>query len=208
MKWNDMKRFAICMMALLGVCVLTACDSENGREGVIWDIAPVQFDIFITDEQGHDLLDSTYQGNLIKDISATYQGEEYPLITEWEYHEKLLREAKTRMYMPQFYGLMLHRYRYWSHEAFHEGDFEMIFGEFSGTENIDKREITLRLPENQTIRLAYRNSFAWKSNGDPDKNTVFYLNDQELNDDEGRRGNFHFRRNGKGVYEYVPSEIE
>ena len=201
-----MKRFAICVMALVGVWVFTACDSENGREGVIWDIAPVQFDIFITDEQGNDLLDSTYQGNLIKDISATYQGEEYPLITEWEYFDKIYGEAKTRMYLPQFYGLMLRQY--WSHKTFTSGDFEMIFGEFDGTDKVDKREVTLRLPENQTIRLAYSNSFGWKSNGDPDKNTVFYLNDQELDDEAGRCGYFYFRRNGKGVYEYVPSEIE
>ena len=201
-----MNRFAICVMALVGVWVFTACDSENGREGVIWDIAPVQFDIFITDEQGHDLLDSTYQGNLIKDISATYQGEEYPLITEWEYFDKIYGEAKTRMYLPQFYGLMLRQY--WSHKTFTSGDFEMIFGEFDGTDKVDKREVTLRLPENQTIRLAYSNSFGWKSNGDPDKNTVFYLNDQELDDEAGRCGYFYFRRNGKGVYEYVPSEIK
>ena len=119
---NDMKRFAICMMALLGVCVFTACDSENGGGDVIWDIAPVQFDIFITDDLRHDLLDSTYQGNLIKDISATYQGEEYPLITEQEYFEKIYGEAKTRMYMPQFYGLMLRHYRYWhnnNHQQLH-----------------------------------------------------------------------------------------
>ena len=110
------------------------------------------------------------------------------------------------MYMPQFYGLMLRQY--WSHKTFTNGDFEMIFGEFDGTDKVDKREITLRLPENQTIRLAYRNNFSWKSNGDPDKNTVFYLNDQELNDDAGRCGYFHFRLNGKGVYEYVPNEVE
>lgn len=201
-----MKRLAIYIMTLLGVCVFTACDSENGRGDVIWDIAPVQFDIFITDDQGHDLLDSTYQGNLIKDISATYQGEEYPLITEQDYYDKIYGEAKTRMYMPQFYGLMLRQY--WSHKTFTNGDFEMIFGEFDGTDKVDKREITLRLPENQTIRLAYRNNFSWKSNGDPDKNTVFYLNDQELNDDAGRCGYFHFRLNGKGVYEYVPNEVE
>lgn len=204
-----MKRFVIYMMTMLAVYVLTACSSENENRGdVIWDIAPVQLDIFITDNQGHDLLDSTFQGNLIKDISATYQGEEYPLITEDEYFEKIYGEAKTRFYMPQFYGLMLHRYRYWSHESFHDGDFEMIFGEFDGTEDVDKREITLRLPDNQTFRLAYSNSFGWKRNGDPDKNTVFFLNDQVLDDAEGRRGNFHFRLTAKGVFEYVPSEIE
>ena len=33
-----MKRLAIYIMTLLGVCVFTACDSENGRGDVIWDI--------------------------------------------------------------------------------------------------------------------------------------------------------------------------
>ena len=73
---------------ILSVCIYTACDSENGGRDIIWDITPVEFNIFITDSEGHDLLDSTYQGNLIKDIQVSYQGEEYPPITDQEYYEK------------------------------------------------------------------------------------------------------------------------
>ena len=162
---------------ILSVCIYTACDSENGGRDIIWDITPVEFNIFITDSEGHDLLDSTYQGNLIKDIPVSYQGEEYPPITDQEYYEKTYGNTGTRAYMPIFYGLLLRQY--WSHKTLN-GDFEMIFGEFDGTENIDHREIILNLPNNQQIRLE---------------------------DNAGRWGYYHFRYTNTG-YEYIPSEIK
>lgn len=205
-KFNiSMKRLKGIIIMILSVCIYTACDSENGGRDIIWDITPVEFNIFITDSEGHDLLDSTYQGNLIKDLQVSYQGEEYPPITDQEYYEKTYGNTGTRAYMPIFYGLLLRQY--WSHKTFTNGDFEMIFGEFDGTENIDHREIILNLPNNQQIRLAYKNSFRWKSNGDPEKNTQFYLNGQELEDNAGRWGYYHFRYTNTG-YEYIPSEIK
>ena len=179
----------ICAFLLM----LTGCSSDDERD-IIWDISPVEFNIFITDSEGHDLLDSTYQGNLIKDIHVSYQGEDYPPITEQEYYEKTYGNTGTRAYMPIFYGLLLRQY--WSHKTFTNGDFE----------SIDKREILLNLPNNQQIRLGYKNSFRWKSNGDPEKNTQFYLNGQELEDNAGRGGYYHFRYTKTG-YEYIPSEI-
>lgn len=202
-KFNiSMKRLKGIIIMILAVCLCMACD--NGGD-VIWDIAPVEFNIFISDSEGHDLLDSTYQGNLIKDIHVSYEGEDYPLLTEQEYYKKTYGKAGTRAYMPHFYGLLLRQY--WSHKTFTNGDFEMIFGEFDGEEDIDKREIILNLPNNQQIHLAYKNSFRWKSNGDPEKNTQFYLNGQELEDNAGRGGYYHFRHTNTG-YEYIPSEIK
>ena len=80
----------------------------------------------------------------------------------------------------------------------------LMFGEFDGEENVDKREITLNLPNQQPIRLSYKNSFKWKSDGSPKKNTQFYLNNQELKDDEGSGGSYHFRYSNTSC-EYVPS---
>ena len=68
-------------------------------------------------------------------------------------------------------------------------------------------EITLNMPYNQQLRLAYKNSFRW-SNGDPDKKTVFYLNDQELTDEAGRYGYFNFRFSKTRGYEYIASEVK
>lgn len=199
-----MKQLKEIIMTVLSLVFFAACDSEGGND-VIWDIVPVEFNIFITDSEGHDLLDSTYQANLIKEIYVSYQGEDYPLTTEQEYYEKMYGEAATRAYMPIFKGLLLQRY--WSHKTFAYDGFEMVFGEFDGTESIDRREIILHLPDNQQLRLAYKNNFKWKSNGEPKKSTQFYLNDKELTDNAGRNGYFNFRYSKTGGYEYIPSEV-
>ena len=57
---------------MLALCLYTAC---GNNEDIIWDIYPINLEIFITDSEGHDLLDSTFQDNLIKDLTVSYQGE-------------------------------------------------------------------------------------------------------------------------------------
>ena len=200
-----MKQLKKIITILFTVCLFVACDSEGGGD-VIWDIAPVELSIFITDAEGNDLLDSTLQENLIKDITVSYQGEIYPVMTEREYYEKQFGNNQTRAYMPQFYGLILRQY--WSHKTFTNGNFELVFGEFNGEENIDKREITLNLPDSRQAILSYKNSFKWKSNGDPNKSTIFYLNGQELKDDAGKCGSYNFQYTSTQGLKYIPSEIK
>lgn len=196
-----MKQLKEIIMMLFAVTLFAACDIESSD--VIWDIAPVQFNIFIADSEGHDLLDSTRQNNLIKEITVSYMGETYPVMTEREYNEKQYAGAQTRDYMPIFYGLILRQYWQPYHQTY--DCYGLVFGEFNGEENVDKREIILNLPNQEPIHLAYKNSFKWKSNGDPQKRTQFYLNGQELKDDSGKSGYFSFRHSEAGRYEYVPN---
>ena len=193
-----MKRIKDFILAVMAVGLMTACGSEDGG-GMIWDISPVEFDIFITDSEGHDLLDSTYQDNLINDLSVTYQGKDYPLLTEQEAYNN---QNLTREYLPVFWGLVLHN-KDWSPLSYTYDLYEMDFGEFSGSEEVDKLEITLNLPNHQQIRLAYSNNIRWTSNGEPEINRVFYYNDQKLNDD--RSGYYHLRYSSTNGVEYVPN---
>lgn len=181
-----MKQLKEIIMMLFAVTLFAACDIEGSD--VIWDISPVQFNIFITDSEGHDLLDSTRQNNLLKEITVTYNGETYPVTTEREFYQKQYAGVQTRAYMPTFYGLILRQYWLPYHQTYE--CYALMFGEFNGEENVDKREIILNLPNKEPIRLANKNSFRWKSNGDPQKQTQYYLNGQELKDDEGKNGNF------------------
>ena len=200
-----MKRLKGILTMLFSISLFVACDSE-GNGDVIWDIAPVEFRIFITDSEGNDLLDSTLQTNMIKDITVSYQGEIYPVMTEREYYEKQYGNHQTRHYMPHFYGLILRQYR--SYKTYTYGDYELVFGEFYGEENIDKREITLNLPDGRQAILSYKNSFKWKSNGDPKKSTVFYLDGQELRDDAGKCGYYNFQYSATQGLKYIPSVIK
>ena len=204
-----MKKVFVLMSALVLTMVgLGSCSNEEvvGGGDLVWDIAPVEFSIFITDDQGHDLLDSATQNNLIKDITVVYQGETFPVENERDFYEKQKGGAKTREYLAIFKGLLL--FKYWSHKTFTSGDYELQFGEFSGTESIDKREIILNLPNGIQANLAYRNNFRWKSNGNPEKNTQFYLNGQELNDEAGQCGYYHFQYSASQGLIYIPSEVK
>ena len=189
---------------LLGLCLsaglYTSCDkSEPGGNDMIYDFSPIEFKILITDNDGHDLLDSTYQDNLINDLSVTYQGKDYPLLTEQEAYNN---QNLTREYLPIFWGLVLHN-KDWSPLSYTYDLYEMDFGEFSGSEEVDKLEITLNLPNHQQIRLAYSNNIRWTSNGEPEINRVFYYNDQKLSND--RSGYYHLRYSSTNGVEYVPN---
>ena len=201
-----MRQFKFSVAVILGLSLsaglYTSCDSsEPGGNDMIYDFSPIEFKILITDNDGHDLLDSAYQDNLINDVSVTYQGKDYPLLTEQEVYKELNNnnQARTRAYMPIFRGLVLYNL-HWG-----PGLYEMDFGEFSGSENIDKREITLNLPNHQQVRLAYMNNLRWTSNGDPEINRTFFFNDQELNDGDGKCGWYHLRYSSTNGVEYVPS---
>ena len=198
-----MKTIKGIMAVLLSASMFGACDNEGGSDLVIWDIDPIMFSISITDSVGNDLLDSTFQKNLIKDITVSYQDETYPVVTEREYYEK---HNQTRAYMTEFRGLLLRTY--WSHKTFTYGNCELVFGEFSGEENIDKREIILHLPGGRQSKLSYKNSFKWKSNGEPEINRSFYLDGKELKDEAGQGGYYNFKYTVVQGLEYIPSEIK
>ena len=180
-------------MTLLAASFLTACDNENGNNvDVIWDITPVYFEIFITDSEGHDLLNPDFQNNLIKDITATYQGETYKVLTEQEQYEQRQGKATTRYYYAHFDGLTLRPQ--WNYNTYtYDDNYELVFGEFGGDENVDMREFTINLSDGHQVTLSYSISFRWKRNGDPEKKTKYYLNGQELTDQAGKVGNYHFQ---------------
>ena len=186
-----MKQIKVILMIVLAVYFFMACDSDDEGKRMVLDITPIEFKIFISDSLGHSLLDSTYQSNLIKDITVSYEGETYPVMTEREYYEKMQGKSLTRVYQARFKGLIM----------FSSGgyDYFLSFGEFSGEEDVDKREIVLNLPNQQSVRLAYSNFFRSKSNGEPDKKTQFYFNDQELDGLDGICGRYYLRCSENGI---------
>ena len=188
---------AVALMTAIG---FGACSSDDGNDDVIWDIYPVKFSFSFTDSDGNDMLDSTYQGNIIKDVSVTYKDEEYPVVTLEEYERKMREQATTRMYAARFMGLILRETT--SLEGHHH--FYMTFGEFDGMENVDWREITLNLPNDQHINLAYTHSYTHYYGHDPEIYTQFYMNGQALSDDKGGKyGLFQFLCSQTGYFQLI-----
>ena len=188
---------AVALMTAIG---LGACGSDNGNEDVIWDIAPVNFHFVFFDRDGNDLLDSAYQGNIIKDVSVTYKDEEYPVVTWEEYARKMQEQATTRMYLARFMGLIL----YETTNIYGNHHYCLSFGEFDGMENVDWREITLNLPNDQHINLAYTHSYTHYYGHDLEIYTPFYMNGQALSDDEGGKyGFFQFLCSQTGYFQLI-----
>ena len=188
-----MKGCKAVMTALLALCLFAACSHDGETEmpnNIIWDIAPIEFHVFIHDSEGHDLLDSTYEANVLKDVFVSYDHQDYYLDTLKDKSQKVV----TRYYMPHFGGLQLRKY--WD-----TSDYELVFGEFYG-DGDGQREIVLNLPNQQQMRLSYINRFEWKTDGNPLRETKFYLDDNLLTDDYGKHGVYQFKRNEEGVYEY------
>ena len=202
-----MKKVLWVAVALMTAIGLGACssddDNDNGGEDVIWDIAPVTFSFTFTDSEGNDMLDSTYQGNIIKDVSVTYQGQEYPLV-KWEDYERKMREqATTRVYLARFMGLIL----YETTSLDGKRHYYMSFGEFDGAESVDKREITLNLPTGQHFRVAYSRSYHQEYRKAPEIDTQFYLNGwavSRLDHEGGQYGYFNFRYSTTDGFDYPP----
>ena len=61
----------------------------------------------------------------------------------------------------------------------------LVFGEFDGTENVDKRMITLTIQDNYQVNLSYSNEFHWNADGSPSNKRKFFLDNQELKDGTG-----------------------
>ena len=191
---------AVALMTAIG---FGACSSDDGNDDVIWDIYPVKFSFSFTDSDGNDMLDSTYQGNIIKDVSVTYKDEEYPVVTLEEYERKMREQATTRMYAARFMGLILRETT--SLEGHHH--FYMTFGEFDGAESVDRREITLNLPTGQHFRVAYSRSYNQEYGKAPEIDTQFYLPGlavSRFDHEGGQYGFFNFRYSTTDGFDYPP----
>lgn len=63
-------------IVLLMVYILSAC----GKDDVIIDYAPVVISVKVQNEAGDNLLDPSVAGNILdRDISVTYEGNNYPI---------------------------------------------------------------------------------------------------------------------------------
>ena len=157
---------------LVPILMLSSCKDD----GMIWDMYPVNVNIYIQDTDGANLLSPSVTGSLYgKKIVVKYQGEEYEL--DWDANE-------TRHYMPSFSGLTL-KTDYTQSGDHYEKDVNknyLSFGEFDGEDNQDI-SISLNIegyPEPWEISVSHR--IKWKRNKPQVTNTAT-LNGKEVSYD-------------------------
>lgn len=152
---------------------VTSCGED---EILLRDVSPVIFDIEITDEQGNDLLDPDFEGNIRdKNIVMVYDGETYtPTTLE---PENTFQEPESRYYFPHFFGL---QYENYTSSTGGSKIWFLSFGEFEGAFT-NTYECTLRI---QDLNLDYDLKCVIKTEGKTtDKNykrtETYYLNGEK-----------------------------
>lgn len=188
----------ICVVLLVGMTV-SSCgnNDESDNSLVVWDATPVKFYILIENEAGVDLLDSTKHETFMKDIFVKMGDETYSI--------EPASTAGTRYYHPTFKGLELQEY--YNNKTFtYPGDWCLIFGEFDGAKS-GNTSISFHAG-NAMVSLSCTNDVVSGSEGVPNISRKYYVNNEQVTDEAGNWGRYHFVYTSKGDLEYVPSELE
>lgn len=149
---------------LLGLMGLTNC-SDGPEPGVIWDIAPLNVQIRVVDEAGHDLLDPDREDSWAdKNIKAIYNGRTF--------EKDSGVPVKTKAIYVEFTGLRT----YSDPNGRVHG---LIFGDFNGDSDYRNEEIILDWNDgSKKDTIVFNHDFYWKKH-EPKMTTVFYLNGVE-----------------------------
>jgi hypothetical protein len=205
-----MKMKRICMVtlsAVVALCSFVACDSNHNEiediindddkndilSDLVWDMCPIDFMVMVEDAQGNDLLDSVRTDNILDKITVSYLGEDYSVQKDYPY-------AHTRVYVPRFRGLVFGK-KMWGTNKSDNDRYMLDFGEFDGGENVNLREIKLDMGDGNILTLAYKNSFKWNSNSEPDVDRTFYLNGEAVNNPDYV---YHFQYTSDGKLIALP----
>jgi hypothetical protein len=195
-----MKCFCIKLsFAILLTLLLSGCGGEVPNPYGAMDVGGYDLYFYIETEEGVNMLDSTKKETFLKDLTFTYKGEDYPIVSS--------NEAGTRTLVPYFYGARLARsYEYKDEQLVLYDDWYAMFGGFDSTVDVDNQEIILSLGDNQKCTISFSNEFNWEVL--PHRNRYFYLNGNILTDKSGSTGHIHFIYTSDGELEYVPVEDE
>lgn len=151
------------LILLTVLCFLTACNgSTEASYDLNWTPQPVNVLVDLQDKQGNDLLNARTQGNILgQDISMVFNNVAYELL-----------DSKTDTLSAQTLALRLK-------QNTQTGRYYMSFGPFEAQENVQLREMTLRLPQEKEVRLGYSHSFAFTSEA-PIQQTLFFYEGHQI----------------------------
>ncbi len=147
--------FVTQLLSLFAATFFVGCSSIV--ESMEWDISPVVVRIYIQNDNGDNLLDDSYEGNILEYIvKMTYEGEEYNLGEE---------VVASRAYLPTFEGLQL---------IDSDSGPYITFGQFEGADSYSM-DMSLYLGTGITSEISVVREFCWNSDGEPEGTTTYYL---------------------------------
>lgn len=160
------RKISLLLMIMFGMITLIGCDKD---EDIIWDFYPAEILIHLQDRNGNDLLDPTFEGNLLGEpMEAAWEGKLYPAI--WTKEEYYGPEQESRAYLPLFRGLA------WSGiwESKPGGLYALEFGEFDGAKD-QHIKITFQYEKINTVfEIELIHTVKWKHNRPKVTNTIIY----------------------------------
>ncbi len=149
-----MKSILKTAISVVLLMAFVACDSFEGK---IWDISPVVLRVYVQNGKGENLLEQNWLDG--KKVTATFKGETYEL-----------QPARTKYYMPYFYGFVL--------ENWGNGQF-LYFGELNGAEDINE-DLIISWGDGTSETIKIYNDYKTKSNGTPKINRYLVVNGKKV----------------------------
>ena len=127
-----MRRITSILLSVAFAWIFVSCDP------MIWDVAPINIYVSVSNANGQNLLDSITPNNFVgKEITAEWDGQIYVADTISERQKQVI----TREYMPEMNGLMY---------VVKEGKQALCFGEIDGAGTWENEPLTLRWPDGST----------------------------------------------------------
>lgn len=151
------------LFALSGI-IITSCE-EKGYW--IHDVLPFDINMIIEDADGNNLLNPEFEGNIIDEMTITYNDETYKI-------EKDKENIATRMLYSEFYGLR--------HFCSDTGRHFVTFGNFVGERNYKDEKITIHWGDGTSDEVTFTNKVKGGSHTPTlDITRTIKLNGKEVN---------------------------
>jgi hypothetical protein len=158
-----MKKFLLCIAAICALA-FTGCHHDDD-DTKIWDFVNYSFNFLVTDNNGNNLLDPDFAGNILDNhITVTYKGKVY---------ERLPMGGTTRENAPRELALRTERWDYLQSQPL------LTFGEFSPTENYKDEHFKVDWGDGTTDNVAFDIYITWRGE-EPTVHRTYYLNGEEL----------------------------
>ena len=140
-------------------------------QGMVWDITPLTFNIYLHNKQGYDMLNTSVEGHINPDsIKAIFQGREYYLNDE-QYQQE------GRVVLPTFTGLT----RPW-HDLNDTRGYPVYFGELDGTKTFENEMLIMDWGSIGRDTITFTSKMNW-DNGKPTFTRHYSLNGEEVDKD-------------------------
>ena len=158
-------------LSLISLLVLTSCekdpfdeflkqDSYSPKEGMIWDMSPIEFILEVTDAQGHNMFDKATPNNWLSEpFTATFDGTEFKWPT-----------TETRAYFATLKGFYIWPSWYTKSDVVY-----LRFGELDGTKKWDN-DLCIFWPDGSKDKIRVQHAMRWNQDGYPEYYTAFKVN--------------------------------